>query len=194
MAGGDSGTRTTRTRRRAAVSCLPARKSSVRSEDGAAGLVRLVSRRRLAQCAGSIGTSNVACRGLTPDLTTAIQAVAKSGVEAGRTGAGTRITDVPFGESAPAGCRRPTPAPKSATDAALRACLSARCLLGRPAFHLGSQPELHAARSQIEHRLWHVGVPPLILGDGVAVSEPEDFRNALCVEEILGVDFRGHAD
>jgi hypothetical protein len=56
------------------------------SEDGAAGLVRLVSRRRLPRCAGSIGASNVACRGRTPDLTTAIQAVAKSGVEAGRMG------------------------------------------------------------------------------------------------------------
>src|SRR5689334_5861207 len=47
------------------------------SEDGAARLVRLVSRRRLAQCARSIGASNVACRGRTPYLTTAIQAVAK---------------------------------------------------------------------------------------------------------------------
>ena len=51
------------------------------SEDGAAGLVRLVSRRRLARCAGSIGTSNVACRGLTPDPATAIQAVTGSGVD-----------------------------------------------------------------------------------------------------------------
>jgi hypothetical protein len=33
------------------------------SEDGAAGLVRLVSRRRLAQCARSIGASNVAWSG-----------------------------------------------------------------------------------------------------------------------------------
>ena len=36
------------------------------SEDGAAGLVRLVSWRRLLRCAGSIGASNVACRGLLP--------------------------------------------------------------------------------------------------------------------------------
>jgi hypothetical protein len=90
-------TRTTPTRRRALVSCLPARKRNVLSEDGAAGLVRLVSWRRLPRCAGSIGTSNVACRGRTPDLTTAIQAVAKSGVGAGRMGAVTRITDLPPG-------------------------------------------------------------------------------------------------
>jgi hypothetical protein len=87
------------------------------SEDGAAGLVRLVGRRRLARCAGSIGTSNVGCRGLTPDLATAIQAVGKSGGEAGRTGAVTRITDLPLGRL-PAGCRRPTAAPRGAEQAA----------------------------------------------------------------------------
>ena len=47
------------------------------SEDGPAGLVRLVGRRRLPHCAGSLGASNVACRGRTLDFTTAIQAVAK---------------------------------------------------------------------------------------------------------------------
>ena len=82
------------------------------SEDGAAGLVRLVSRRRAPWCAGSIGASNVACRGRTPDLTTAIQAVAKPGVGAGRTGAVTRTTDLPLGKGWPAGCRRPTVAPR----------------------------------------------------------------------------------
>jgi len=82
------------------------------SEDGAAGLIRLVGRRRLPQCAGSIGASNVACRGLTPDLATAIQAVAKSGVEAGRIGAVTRITDLPFGEAAPRAPEAPRPTPR----------------------------------------------------------------------------------
>ena len=65
---------------------LASEKQRPLSEVGAAGLVRLVGRRCLPQCAGSIGASNVACRGLTPDFATAIQAVAKSGVEAGRTG------------------------------------------------------------------------------------------------------------
>lgn len=72
-----AGARPTRTRCWA-VLLSPAGKSNVLSEDGAAGLVRPVGRRRLLRCAGSIGTSNVACRGRTPDLTTAIQAVAKS--------------------------------------------------------------------------------------------------------------------
>jgi len=115
------------------------------SEDGAAGLVRLVSRRRLARCAGSIGTSNVACRGLTPDLATAIQAIAKSGVEAGRTGAVTRIRDLPFGEAAPQAAEGPQQDPESTTDAALRACSSASSLLCRPALDLRAKPELDSA-------------------------------------------------
>ena len=64
------------------------------SENGAASLVRLVRRRRLAQFAGSIGASNVAFRGITPDLATAIQAVTKSGVDAGQIGAVTHITNL----------------------------------------------------------------------------------------------------
>jgi hypothetical protein len=32
------------------------------------------------------------------------------------------------------------------------------------------------------------------LGDSVAMSEAKDLGNALCVEEILGVDLRGHVD
>ena len=88
------------------------------SEEVAAGLVRLVGRRRLPQCAGTISASNVACRGLTPDLATAIQAVAKSGVEAGRTGAVTRITDLPFGEAAPQAAAGPRRHPGSTTSGA----------------------------------------------------------------------------
>jgi hypothetical protein len=56
------------------------------SESGIEALVRPVGKRRLLRRAGSARTSNVAFRGITPDLTTAIQAVARSGVEAGRTG------------------------------------------------------------------------------------------------------------
>jgi len=53
-----------------ALSCAPARprgkKQRPLSEDGAAGLVRPVGRRRVPRYAGSIGASNVACRGRTP--------------------------------------------------------------------------------------------------------------------------------
>jgi len=54
------------------------------SESGVEGLVRLRGRRRRPGFAGSIGASSVAFRGITPDPTTAIQAVVGSGVDAGQ--------------------------------------------------------------------------------------------------------------
>jgi hypothetical protein len=81
----------------------------------------------------------------------------------------------------------------STRDPALWARSSAGFLLGGPAFDLGTKPELHAARSQVEGWLRHVGVPPLILGHGVAVREAKDFGDALCVEKIRCVDLWGHA-
>jgi hypothetical protein len=72
-----------------------------RSEGAVEGLVRLVGRQSLPRCAGSFSASNVAFRGITPDLATAIQAVTKSGVEAGRIGAVTHTTDLLLGCCAP---------------------------------------------------------------------------------------------
>ena len=158
------------------------------SESGIEALVRPVGKRRLLRCAGSARTSNVAFRGITPDLTTAIQAVAKSGVDAGRIGAVARRTDRFLGmptRRLPEGATATHPG--STTDAALGACSSARFLRCGPAFDLGTEPKLHAARAEVEHGLRHVDVPPLILGDCVAVSEPKDFGNALGVKQILGV-------
>jgi hypothetical protein len=56
--------------------------SDALSERGIAALVRLRGKRRVGGCAGSIISSNVAFRGSTPDPTTAIRAVAGSGVDA----------------------------------------------------------------------------------------------------------------
>ena len=50
------------------------------SELGIAGLVRLRGKRRGGRCAGSIGSSNVAFRGIKPDPATAIQAITGSGL------------------------------------------------------------------------------------------------------------------
>ena len=122
VAGGDRGDENFMDAARAALLLAGEEEQRPLSEDGAVGLVRLVGWRRSPRCAGSIGASNVACRGRTPDLTTAIQAVAKSGVEAGRTGAVTRITDLPFWGGCSAGCRSPKAAPRvSDSRAALRA-------------------------------------------------------------------------
>jgi hypothetical protein len=76
------------------------------SESGIEALVRPVGKRRLLRRAGRARTSTVAFRGITPDLTTAIQAVAKSGVEARRIGAVTRMTDLPSGDADPQAARR----------------------------------------------------------------------------------------
>ena len=54
------------------------------SESGIESLVRPRGRRRLRLFAGSTGASNVAFRGITPDPTTAVRAVAGSGVDAGQ--------------------------------------------------------------------------------------------------------------
>ena len=62
------------------------------SEGGIESLVRPGGWRRLRRFAGRTGASSVACRGLTPNPTTAIQAVTGSGVDAGQVG-GTRSID-----------------------------------------------------------------------------------------------------
>ena len=54
--------------------------SDALSERGIATLVRLRGKRRVGRCAGSIGGSNVAFRGIKPDPATAIQAVTGSGL------------------------------------------------------------------------------------------------------------------
>ena len=158
------------------------------SEDGAEGLVRLVGRRRLARCAGSIGASNVACRGLTPDLATAIQAVAKSGVEAGRIGAVARMTDLPFGEAAPQAAEGPRRHPGSPTHAALRARSPASSLLRRPALDLRAKPEFDPAVAEIDDGTRHVVIPALVETDAVPVRKPERIRDSLRVHQV----FRGY--
>jgi hypothetical protein len=60
-------------------------------------LVRSVGWRRLRRFAGRLGAANVAFRGITPDPTTAIQAVAGSGVDAGQAEGVARSRKTSFG-------------------------------------------------------------------------------------------------
>ncbi|MBV9334680.1 MAG: hypothetical protein JO243_02205 [Solirubrobacterales bacterium] len=62
----------------------PGRPAVFFSESKIETLVRPVGWRRLRQFAGSTSASNVAFRGITPDPSTAIQAVTGSGVDAGQ--------------------------------------------------------------------------------------------------------------
>jgi hypothetical protein len=58
----------------------PIGSSDALSESGIATLLRLRGRRRVERFAGSIGSSNLAFRGIKPDPATAIQAVTGSGM------------------------------------------------------------------------------------------------------------------
>lgn len=78
------------------------------------------------------------------------------------------------------------------TGAPFRARPTAGRLLLGPTFDLGSQPELHAALTEVDCRSGHICVALLVLADGVAVGEVEDVGDTLCVKQILRVDLRAH--
>jgi hypothetical protein len=61
-----------------------------------------------------------------------------------------------------------------------------------PAFDLWAKPELRAAATEVDDRARHVRVLPLVLADGVAVSETEQPRNLLRVDQVVDVDFATH--
>jgi hypothetical protein len=65
-------------------------------------------------------------------------------------------------------------------------------LFGCPPLDLGTEPKLDAALTEVDRRPWHVLVFPLVLEYRVAVREAQDIRHALGVEEIVGLDLRGH--
>ena len=82
--------------------------------------------------------------------------------------------------------------PVSVRGATLRTRSYTRSLLCSPSLDLGPQPELYTTGSKVEHGLRHVGVAPLVLGDGIPVGKAEDFGNALCVDQVLGGDLWAH--
>ncbi len=57
---------------------------------------------------------------------------------------------------------------------------------------MGPKPELRPARPQIENRLGHVGIAPLVRADAVGVAEAEHHRELLGVGQVLGADRRCH--
>ncbi len=70
---------------------------------------------------------------------------------------------------------------------------TARRLLGRPAFDVGLEPDLHAPVAEVENRAWHVRVPMLVDAHGVAVREAKQIGHAIGVDEIVDVDSLTHA-
>lgn len=139
--------------------------------------------------AGSIGASNVAFRGITPALATAIQAVTKVGVDAGQIGV-THTTDLLLGWGVPV--TQPQGArygpPRSTSDATLQTCSGTRSLLCGPALDLRAEPELDSAVAEVNDGTWHVVIPALIEADAVAVRQPKRICDRLRVHQV----FRGY--
>ncbi len=64
-------------------------------------------------------------------------------------------------------------------------------LLLRPSDNLGAEPELDASLAEVEHGPWHVAVPLLVLVHGISVGKAEDFGDAVCVDQVVGIN-RSH--
>jgi hypothetical protein len=62
----------------------------------------------------------------------------------------------------------------------------------RPRNDLGPEPQPCPTATQDHNRPRHVGIAALIDADRGALREAQEFRNTLCVDEVLGVDSRRH--
>jgi hypothetical protein len=54
-----------------------------------------------------------------------------------------------------------------------------------PAFDLRAQPEARTTGAQIEDRSGHVGIPPQVQADRVAVGDAKDPRHVMRVNEVI---------
>jgi hypothetical protein len=57
-----------------------------------------------------------------------------------------------------------------------------RSLLSSPALDVGSQPELDPSSAEVDYWARHVGVPPLVLADGVPMGQVQNVGDALGVD------------
>jgi hypothetical protein len=70
---------------------------------------------------------------------------------------------------------------------------SAVGLIRRPSLHLGAQPKLDPSVPLVQDGTGHVLVPMLVHAHGVAVSEPEQFGDAVGVDQFVQVDLSAHS-
>jgi hypothetical protein len=54
-----------------------------------------------------------------------------------------------------------------------------------PPFDVGTEPQHRAPRPQVHDRARHIRIARLVLADGIAVTEAEDFGNVACVDQIV---------
>ena len=64
--------------------------------------------------------------------------------------------------------------------------------LACPPLELGLEPELYAALTEVERRLWHVLVAALVHADGVRMREPEHLRDAVGIHKVIEIDSLWH--
>jgi hypothetical protein len=62
-----------------------------------------------------------------------------------------------------------------------------------PSLDLWTQPQAGTARSEVEDWPRHVGIPPLVLADRVAVAQPEDLGDVVSVDEVVDDNSPRHA-
>jgi hypothetical protein len=80
-----------------------------------------------------------------------------------------------------------TPGARSARETTSRATPTGPGLLIRPGGDLRAEPKLDAALTEVEHRPRHVSVSLLVLEHRVPISEAEDLRHALRVDQVVSV-------
>jgi len=80
----------------------------------------------------------------------------------------------------------------SSSDTASGPAAAALCLPISPSGDLRSEPEFDPTRPQIDGRLRHVVVAPLVLAHGVAMGEVKDVGDTLRVDEIVDRDSLRH--
>jgi len=61
-----------------------------------------------------------------------------------------------------------------------------------PALDLRSEPETWSTTAKVEDWTRHVRVPVEILAHGVAMREPEDPSDVVCVDEVVDKHAAGH--
>lgn len=77
---------------------------------------------------------------------------------------------------------------RSPRETTSRATPTGPGLLIRPDGDLRAEPKLDAALTEVEHRPRHISVSLLVLEHRVPISEAEDLRHALRVDQVVSVD------
>ncbi len=133
---------------------------------------------------------NVPCRGLTPDLATP-----HPGPSPNREWMISRTRPITHSGNGNRGTATPRMHPHrtwSPTRVPPRSGPAKLDLPDVPSLDLRSEPEAGSTTAEVEDWTRHVRVPVEILAHGVAVGEPKDPSDVVCVDEIIDEHAAGH--